>query len=198
MSKKSKYENFVGIYDGYFSEEFCDNLMAHFEWSKRNNRTFARLEPEKIKKDDSTLLNPTTIEEINFIMPNIEGFIGEFNNVFWNQCYKEYLDKYSILQDYGQHTIYTYKLQKTLPAGGYHVWHSEDGVKTMSQRIGVYILYLNDVEQGGETEFLYQSMRVSAVKGRLVIFPPNFPWAHRGNPPLTGEKYILTGWIEFN
>lgn len=198
MGTKSRYENFVGIYDGYFSDEFCDNIIQHFEWCHKNNRSFARLEAERIKKDDSVGLNPHNVAEINFILPNIEGYIAEFNDVFWNKCYREYLDRFSVLQDYQQHTIYTYKVQRTYPGGGYHIWHSEDGVKAMSERIGVYILYLNDVEEGGETEFLYQSMRVPARKGRLVIFPPNYPWAHRGNPPLSGVKYIMTGWIEFS
>lgn len=194
---KSKYENFVGIYDDLFTDKFCDDLIEHFEWCQKNNRTFARPEDERIKKDDSTTLNPASISEINFSHPNIQGFIGEFNDKFWNEAYKEYIQNYSVLSDYDKHTIYTYKIQKTLPSGGYHIWHSEDGAKSFSSRTGVYLLYLNDVEAGGETEFLYQSMRVSPKKGRLVIFPPNYPWAHRGNPPLSNVKYIMTGWMEF-
>lgn len=195
---KSTYENFVGIYDGYFSDQFCDNLIEHFHWCQKNNRAYKRPEDEKFKKDDAANLEPNVIEEINFMFPQVQGYIQEFNDKFWNECYADYLSKYSTLKDYDQHTIYTYKVQKTEPSGGYHVWHSEDGTMQFSRRIGVYILYLNDVEEGGETEFLYLSKRVSAKKGRLLIFPPNFPWTHRGNPPLSGTKYILTGWIEFN
>jgi hypothetical protein len=53
------------------------------------------------------------------------------------------------------------------------------------------------VEEGGETEFLYLSQRVKPKTGRLVIFPSGYVHTHRGNPPLSGEKYIMTGWIEF-
>jgi hypothetical protein len=195
---KSTYDNFIGIYDNAFSDEFCDNLIQYYEWCQKNNRTYKRPEAESIKSDNSTSLNPYNIQEMTLEHPNIGGFIGEFNHVFWDVCYKEYLEKYSVLADYCQHTVYSYKLQKTKPAEGYHVWHCEHGNKAFSGRTGVYILYLNDVEEGGETEFLYYSKRVAAKKGRLVIFPPNYPWAHRGNPPLSGEKYILTGWTEFN
>lgn len=196
--KKSSYENFVGVFDNYFSEESCDNLIQHFEWCQRSNKTYSRPEPERLKKDDSTNLNPSSVQEIEYAHPNIQTYVDEFNNVFWNQCYMEYMKNFSTLSDYEQHTIYSYKLQKTMPGGGYHVWHCEDGSKLFSRRVGVYILYLNDVEEGGETEFLYFSKRIPPKKGRLVIFPPNFPWTHRGNPPLSGAKYIMTGWMEFN
>jgi hypothetical protein len=53
------------------------------------------------------------------------------------------------------------------------------------------------VQEGGETEFLYQHMRVKPEQGTLVIWPAAFTHTHRGNPPLSNEKYIVTGWTEF-
>jgi hypothetical protein len=194
---KIEHDNFVGIYDGFFSDEFCDNLIKHFDWCAANNKAWGRSEQESVKKDNSICLNPVNVQEISFSHPNIACFIGEFNSVFWETCYKNYLEIYSVLSEYSKHTIYTYKIQKTEPAGGYHIWHCEDAEVNFARRVGVYILYLNDVEEGGETEFLYLSKRIKPKKGRLILFPPNFPWAHRGNPPLTGSKYIMTGWMEF-
>ena len=52
-----------------------------------------------------------------------------------------------------------------------------------------------DIEEGGETEFLHFSKRVKPKTGRIVIWPAAFPYVHRGNPPLAGEKYILTSWM---
>ena len=195
---KVQYDNFIGVYDNAFSEDYCDRLIQHFEWCQRANRTYSRPEAERFKRDESVSLNPVGTHEINFMTPNIMEFMDEFNDRFWNTCYKDYMNRYSVLSDYDNHTIYAYKVQKTEPGGGYHVWHCEDGCKTFMGRTGVYILYLNDVDEGGETEFLYMSKRVPAKKGRLVIFPPNYPWAHRGNPPLSGTKYIMTGWTEFS
>lgn len=195
--KQIKHENFVGIYEEFFNVDFCENLIAHYEWCVKNNRSFGRPEIETQKSDNSAVLNPSSIEEINFSHPNISSFLLDFNKVFWDECYADYSDKYSALRDYTEHTIYTYKIQKTQPTEGYHIWHAEDGTQEYSRRIGVYILYLNDVEEGGETEFLYFSKRYRPKAGTLLIFPPNYPWAHRGNPPLSGTKYIMTGWIEF-
>ena len=88
------------------------------------------------------------------------------------------------------------KIQKTYPTEGYHVWHVEHGSGYKNEpRALVYSIYLNDVKEGGETEFLHQSVRVKPKKGRIVIWPASFVYLHRGNPPLSGEKYILTSWL---
>ena len=191
-----KYDNFVGIYDNFFSDDLCDALIQHFDWCAENNRTHGRPDKEKLKNDSAIFLNAESMQEINFRYTNLPSHISNFNDIFWDVCYADYLKKYSVLSDYDRHTIFTYKIQKTNPGEGYHLWHSEHGNREFSVRVGVYILYLNDVEEGGETEFLYLSKRINPKKGRLLIFPPNYPWAHRGNPPLTGSKYIMTGWME--
>lgn len=192
------HEDFVGVYDDVFSPMYCDKIIEYFEWCSNNNRTWGRPDPSLRKKDDSTSLNPLSVSEIEFASVNMVDLIDEFNRCFWDTCYKDYTDTYDTLNNYSNHTIYSYKVQKTLPGGGYHVWHCENGDKHFSDRIGTYILYLNDVAEGGETEFLYCNRRIAPKKGRLVIFPANYPWTHRGNPPLSGEKYIMTGWTEFS
>lgn len=193
-----EHDNFVGVYDNAFSAEYCQNLINHFEWCQKNNRTYGRPDAEHLKNDQSTNLDPHTPTDISYMGANITEFIDEFNRVFWDTCYTDYRKMYSVLDQSAKHTIFTYKVQKTEPGGGYHIWHCEDADRLHMNRLGVYILYLNDVAEGGETEFLYLSKRVKAQRGRLVIFPPNYPWAHRGNPPLSGTKYILTGWTEFS
>ena len=86
------------------------------------------------------------------------------------------------------------KLQYTPIGGGYHIWHYENDAMSVASRILTWTIYLNDVEEGGETEFLYQHKRVKAEKGNILIFPASFTHTHRGNPPISGDKYILTGW----
>ena len=56
------------------------------------------------------------------------------------------------------------------------------------------MIYLNDVEEGGETEFLYQKMRIKPTKNTCLLWPGSFTHLHRGLPPLSGSKFILTGW----
>jgi len=91
-------------------------------------------------------------------------------------------------------------LQKYLAgSGGYHHWHSEIYPQNAScdslHRVLLWMFYLNDVTDGGETEFLYQDRRIAPKKGRLVIAPAGFTHTHRGNVAKSGDKYIATSWI---
>jgi hypothetical protein len=94
------------------------------------------------------------------------------------------------------HTVRLTKIQKTEVGGGYHVWHNEDDIPQNMRRIATFILYLNDVDEGGETEFLYYPKRVKAKQGRFILWPAGFTHTHRGNPPISNTKYIVTGWVE--
>ncbi|MDW7550506.1 2OG-Fe(II) oxygenase [Pseudoalteromonas peptidolytica] len=86
--------------------------------------------------------------------------------------------------------------------GGYPYWHSEvypqhDHNEAL-HRVLLFMFYLNDVEEGGETEFYYQQRKIAPVKGSMVIAPGYFTHTHRGNIPISNDKYILTSWVLFN
>lgn len=86
--------------------------------------------------------------------------------------------------------------------GGYPYWHSEVypqmGHNDALHRILLFMFYLNDVEEGGETEFYYQGVKLKPKQGTMVIAPAYFTHTHRGNVPTSGDKYILTSWVLFN
>ncbi len=85
--------------------------------------------------------------------------------------------------------------------GGYHHWHSEIYPQNQTcetlHRVLLYQYYLNDVTEGGETEFLYQNRKVAPKAGRLVIAPAGFTHTHKGHIPLSGDKTIVNSWVLF-
>jgi hypothetical protein len=83
-------------------------------------------------------------------------------------------------------------------AGEYYHWHIDGGSHELSQRQLVAIWYLNDVvAPGGETEFLFQQIRVRPERGKLVLFPPFWTHEHRAVELEHGLKYIATTWVVF-
>ncbi len=57
------------------------------------------------------------------------------------------------------------------------------------------ILYLNTVEEGGETDFMDYKLKIKPEAGKLVIFPCNYLFRHEGTIPLSEDKYIITSFL---
>jgi len=90
-----------------------------------------------------------------------------------------------------------YAIQRTSPGGFYH-WHIDGGSHEFSYRQLVAVWYLNDVAgPGGETEFLYQKLKIRPEAGKLLLFPPFWTHEHRGVTLEQGVKYIATTWVVF-
>ena len=67
-----------------------------------------------------------------------------------------------------------------------------------SKRFLAFFWYLNDVDQGGETEFTNFDLIIKPKKGRLFMFPPLWTYPHKGNPPISNNKYLLSSYLHFN
>lgn len=195
-------ENFIRVYDNVVSQKYCEDLIDYFNWCEKVAFVYNRDNNEKLVRSDiSTNLDPLmSTLNVNkfFTFPNNGDRVVEFNKGF-EKVYTEYLNEFPYLKDIGEHAVFTYKLQKTLPSNGYHLWHFEKTARGFDNRISTFILYLNTFkpEDAGETEFLYQQLRVSPKAGTLVIWPASYTHVHRGNPPIGKTKYIMTGWTEY-
>ena len=66
--------------------------------------------------------------------------------------------------------------------------------ETMENRALTYLWYLNDVDEGGETEF-YNGKKIQPQQGKLLLFPSFWTHAHKANVPLSNNKYIITGFV---
>lgn len=194
--RKVDYEikNFVGIFKNAYPKEFCEGVIAQYESMAASGHGQTRFESHgdtRIRKDDTQLF----ADDIEYLP--LRASTKEFNKLFWEKFYPIYAQEYSPLNESGKHFNYSFKVQKTKIGGGYHIWHYEACERHICQRLLTWMVYLNDVHEGGETEFLYQHMRVKPEQGTLVIWPAAFTHTHRGNPPLSNEKYVVTGWTEF-
>ena len=193
MDKTVNINNFIGVYDNYITEQECNNAISVYERENKFNNTVNRIGGEKSsilqKQDQQYFAAP---QNIDIWWDNLKPLMLNFDMAF-----KHYIDNTGAQTAYGGIKFHftDLKIQKTLPTEGYHVWHIEHGINGQEFRAFVFGVYLNDVEEGGETEFLHFSKRVKPKTGRIIIWPAGFPYVHRGNPPLSGEKYLLTSWM---
>ena len=191
-----KLEKEIAVWDGILTHDECQSFIDYYLKLEELNLSYRRIDLREgishEKQDKAAFI----LEENSLrIIPNASLYRKFFERL-WG-CFEEYSTHFSLLKEIPNLSIRSAKMQKTLPGEGYHRWHFESDTIERSTRVCAWAIYLNTVESGGETEYLYQHMRISAVEGTLVIWPAGYTHAHRGNPPLNGEKYLLTGWIEF-
>lgn len=70
------------------------------------------------------------------------------------------------------------------------------------QRTWTFTVYLNDVVEGGETEFVEMGLKIKPKRGMAVVWnnllengDTNQRTLHCGKPVIRGEKYIITKWF---
>ena len=194
---KAEFDQFIGIFDGIFDPQFCQGTIDHFKYVEQLGKTVGRQSSNNalsVQIDDQSYCPYDEWDELikvkNFAVNG--GFIKGMD-----MCLEAYIQKYSALSIFNPLSIQSTRIQKTKVGGGYHTWHAEHGAKDVHSRVLACSVYLNTVQNGGETEFLYQSKRIPAVEGRALIWPAEFTHTHRGNPPLSNTKYIITSWFEF-
>ena len=196
-------KDFIGIFPNAASKEYCERVVDHFNWiqktrgygtgSIRNRQEHDRI--SSLQKESDMYFLET--EQDLLVMDNNVAILQEYSRITW-ECHHKFKEKHGILGDVAPHGMsYSVKIQKYKPSQGYHAWHCDSDKIANSRRMMVSTLYLNTVEKGGETEFLYQSMRVTPEQGTLALWPAYWTHPHRGNPPLEGEKYIMNGWLEY-
>lgn len=200
-----RIEDFIGIFPEAIPESLCDTYINFYEEFDRQNLTvtrqdISRNQPEVtpyIDKDNAMFFTDDA-DPAESVARRVKDTVFETFVPIVDTCLTLYKEKYGVIGSTGTLGMYRdVKVQKTKPTQGYHVWHCEQGCRDSSSRFLLAIGYLNTVEEGGETEFLYQSLRVKPEKGTLILLPGAFTHTHRGNPPLSGDKYIINGWVEF-
>jgi len=91
--------------------------------------------------------------------------------------------------------IYKYLAQDTTL--NYFSPHSDCWSMDSASRQLSIIIYLNDVEEGGETVFPALDLKVKPKKGRILMFPSSLQYIHEGLPPISDDKYIIVCWCHF-
>lgn len=193
----AEINNFILVQENAFDDELCDSISLR---GKKYIEDVSNdiLEPTHANQGRSQYENGRLgRHDYQIFMPDESSFIDVFKKtsevIF--EVAKVYREAITTVADYRLYNPMV-KFQWTPIGGGFHPWHIEHGGGSLnSRRVLVWMIYLNDVDDGGETEFLYQMVKVKPKKGTLVMWPAGLTHPHRGNPPYSNEKFILTGWL---
>ena len=197
---KGEYNDFIGIYHNIIDSDLCNKFIEFYEWAISNQFGTASWEPGFENQAHGSERRDTTIySPVKFIHNDVyrENFPNEITSKYFeilNHCLNEFIIFHSLKINYALKTQ-IYKLHKVRPSEGFHKWHCEHDPISNPTRMMAFMTYLQIPEEGGETEFLHQSLRIKPEIGTTLIWPAHFTHAHRGNPPLKGNKIYVTGWF---
>lgn len=198
---KQEYNDFIGIYRDSTAEGYCQHMIAEFERLCAEGAGDNRMQSEGTpphRKDDHHMFLDTGLGS-SFKLFGGAPALSPFYDAT-QACFDAYSARFSVLRD-TPITGHTVKIQRTVPGGGYHIWHGEQSGGINAARVLTYMLYLNTLEpeEGGETEFLYQRLRLRPEENTMLVWPAAFTHAHRGNMVLGNRaKYVITGWFYYN
>ena len=187
--------NFNGIeeYKNAYPIEYCKKIIDTFE--QRAEMQLTEHQTGFKNQDERIFMDMANHNNMFHVDANLCKF---FYQTIMDTYEHKYRKKYDSLGSVCQHSPKGMSVQKTRPHQGYHAWHCENADLVTSSRVMAYTLYLNSVEEGGETEFLYQGVKIKPEPGKLAIFPAYYTHPHRGNPIYKGIKYIVSGWYTFD
>ena len=175
-------ENFILAFQ-IDNDELLDGLI---EYHKNNEEYKYRSDATHGKEvKDST--------DVNIQIVSNNKFIKDYTNYLVSG-----LREYSKMYKYFNHEVCIsegFNIQHYSPGQGYKQWHNERGEHQAHQRALVFMTYLNDVPDGGGTEFAYYpEIKLKAKKGLTILWPTDFTHTHRGIISQH-EKWIITGWF---
>lgn len=181
--------DYVRCYENALPRTFCDRLIEAFRQStmmhvQREREWRAGLDASAWTELDMTPLADAALKDF------FRGHIAE------------YLARYN--RDVGLHIaipaspqIAELRLKRYRPETGEEFQLHFDSINAVANRYLVFLWYLNDVADGGETEFPDLNIRVQPRAGRLLMFPPYWMYQHAGLPPRSNDKFILSTYLLF-
>ncbi len=175
-------EPLIVLLGNVLSNEECDELIRLSQDKMQRSKIGATREVNELRTSSSMFFQ----ESENEIIARVEKRISSIMNIPIEHAEGLQILKYTPGQEYKAH----------------YDFFSATSKAANNNRISTLIMYLNDVEQGGETIFPKLNFSVTPQKGMAVYFEYfysdeslNELTLHGGAPVIAGEKWVATQWM---
>ena len=192
-------DRYIKIYDDVIDADSCNMLIGKFESAEEDQYEEVR----QAERDKAIAFT-----QINLV-----------NNDDWTTVQNGMLE---VFQDYILHYINDCNIQpKQWPTTyGYEAIrikryldndydrfdpHVDVMNQETSRRFLAFFIYLNDVDEGGETQFVQLTkpgthipLKIKPQQGRLLMFPPQWMYYHAGLKPVSNSKYLIHSYCHYD
>jgi len=190
--KSNKSPNFIGCW--YLdNKNICKDIITFFEDNVKLQQTGSTATGVNLKRKKTTdiTINPNQLSD-----PEYKVFKDYFDSL--QKCFLDYREQWPFLNKFlPKVNVGHFNVQKYLPGDHFSDLHSERTHLATLHRIFAFMTYLNDVDEGGTTDFDYFGLKIKPENGKTIIWPAEWTHAHTGSVLKGGTKYIITGWFDF-
>ncbi|MDO9485663.1 MAG: 2OG-Fe(II) oxygenase [Actinomycetota bacterium] len=164
-------------------DRLFDHCAEVIEWAEEQPDWAASKVNADNPLDEGRTSDTLAIAMLSFANPDL---VHDMNRRVWNE-----LDAYGREHEFSFSSVENASLNRYAIGQQYrdHFDFHPNNVRVLSA-----VLYLNDVEEGGETTFTRFDYSVQPRAGRLVMFPSNYIYRHAALPPRSGKKYAIAYW----
>jgi hypothetical protein len=189
-------DKYIYIDEHSLSKEICDKIISIYHEDDDNKRLGLTQQGYDTKYKHSMDFDLRAAYKSKGIVKLLCNELNEAMNQYKIQIDRN--DKKGILYNHFKGKILkttAFQLQHYTKNEGMFVYHSDNQINTSTneERKLVYMWYINDVEVGGETDFI--DFKIKPTTGKLVLFPATWTYPHCANVPISNDKYIITGWF---
>lgn len=194
-------EQGIAIFDNGLSDHLCDEIWNFYYDNISESKPGRTISGHKVDKDGKLTKNTLDQDFVNSNSPYVELRALIDDKIYHELCpvVSEYLSMYSYLAEAPNIKDTGYLWQMYRQNNGYYKEHIDGSpwVEAVFSRVGAIICYINTVDEGGETYFRYQNLKVKPQKGVVVIFPSSWMYPHEALMPISSDKLILSSFLEF-
>ena len=180
--------DFIWKIEGFACEDYCKKII---DFSKNDLLKSDVLGKKKKSRDSFTA----------FLSSKSHPFLNELDEAVANLCGKPVSNQEDLsVVRYNVNGHYAPHFDFFKEDSDYYKRETKIG----GQREFTFILYLNDVEEGGATSFPLLDLQFKPKLGDAILFKnlidksPNHISLHAGLPVLKGEKWIAVKWVREN
>lgn len=175
-------EPLIVVLENVLSYEECDELIRLSTNKMQRSKIGSTHDVNDLRTSSSMFFE----ESENELIAKVEKRVSSIMNIPIEHAEGLQILRYTPGQEYKAHYDY----------------FSSTSTTAKNNRISTLVMYLNDVEEGGETLFPKLNLSVTPKKGTAVYFEYfyndtdlNELTLHAGAPVITGEKWVATQWM---
>lgn len=182
-------KHYIRVYDHNLDASLCQKMIGSFHGLEKFQRRNGRGIRAGLEGSAWAELNVSRLSDdvfLNMFRQTIYASLARYNSDIGLNLALPNSTKFSDLI-----------MKRYRPDGQDRFQLHFDAINHVANRYLVFLWYLNDVAEGGETRFPQLGQSVESRAGRLLMFPPYWMYQHEGLPPRSGDKYILSTYLLF-